>query len=147
MKRCTNAQPHSQLTTNTRARAHTHKHKHTQYLQALGDYYHSKGLKYALYTAESPTTCGGYPASANHELLDAKTFADWGVDYMKVDGCGPADYYSHGYKAMGDNTPTPIRFVYWSLDDTDGVHRPPFPPLPRRGCRKYHHPCSSATLC
>ena len=54
--------------------------------QALGDYYHSKGLKYALYTAESPTTCGGYPASANHEMLDAKTFASWGVDYMKVDG-------------------------------------------------------------
>ena len=42
--------------------------------------YHSKGAKYALYTAESPTTCGGYPASANHEMLDAQTFADWGVE-------------------------------------------------------------------
>jgi len=71
-------------------------------MKALGDYYHAKGIKYALYTAESPTTCGGYPASANHELLDAKTFAEWGVDYMKVDGCGPADYYNHGYKAMGE---------------------------------------------
>ena len=70
-------------------------------MKALGDYYHSKGLKYALYTAESPTTCGGYPASANHEALDAETFADWGVDYMKVDGCGPAEYYAHGYQAMG----------------------------------------------
>jgi hypothetical protein len=48
-------------------------------MKALGDYYKSKGIKYALYTAESPTTCGGYPASAGHELLDAKTFAEWGV--------------------------------------------------------------------
>jgi alpha-N-acetylgalactosaminidase len=46
-------------------------------MKALGDYYHNKGVKYALYTAESPHTCGGYPASANHEMLDAQTFADW----------------------------------------------------------------------
>ena len=46
-------------------------------MKALGDYYHNKGVKYALYTAESPTTCGGYPASAYHEMLDAQTFADW----------------------------------------------------------------------
>jgi alpha-N-acetylgalactosaminidase len=95
-------------------------------MKALGDYYHSKGAKYALYTAESPRTCGGYPASADHEMLDAQTFADWGVEcvnlpaylssrclllrlsflpwcrsYMKVDGCGPPTYYDHGYKAMG----------------------------------------------
>jgi hypothetical protein len=36
-------------------------------------------MKFGLYTAESPTTCGGYPASANHESLDAETFADWGI--------------------------------------------------------------------
>lgn len=70
-------------------------------MKALGDYYHSKGLKYALYTAESATTCGGYPASKDHEFLDAKTFADWGVDYMKVDGCGGPQYYDEGYKTMG----------------------------------------------
>ena len=46
---------------------------------AVADY-HGKGLAYALYTAESPHTCGGYPASANHEMLDAQTFADWGVE-------------------------------------------------------------------
>ena len=49
-------------------------------MKALGDYYHSKGAKYALYTAESAHTCGGYPASAEHEMLDAQTFADWGVE-------------------------------------------------------------------
>ena len=70
-------------------------------LKALGDYMHANGATFGLYTAESPSTCGGYPASANNEMLDAKTFAEWGVDYLKVDGCGPASYYKGGYKAMG----------------------------------------------
>lgn len=29
-------------------------------------------------------TCAGYPASAGHEATDASTFAEWGVDYLKV---------------------------------------------------------------
>jgi len=70
-------------------------------MKALGDYYHALNLSFAAYTAESDTTCGGYPASARHEDLDGQTFAEWGVDYMKVDGCGPASYYAYGYKAMG----------------------------------------------
>jgi hypothetical protein len=70
-------------------------------LKALGDYMHSKNVSFGLYTAESPTTCGGYPASANMETLDAESFAEWGVDYLKVDGCGDPSYYQHGYKAMG----------------------------------------------
>ena len=70
-------------------------------MKSLGDYYHARNLSFAAYTAESSTTCGGYPASAEHEVLDAKTFASWGVDYMKVDGCGPKEYYPEGYKAMG----------------------------------------------
>lgn len=70
-------------------------------MKALGDYYHSKGLKYGLYTAESATTCGGYPGSKDYETLDAETFAEWGVDYMKVDGCGQPGYYQAGYEAMG----------------------------------------------
>ena len=44
-------------------------------MAALGAYVHALNLSFAMYTAESPTTCGGFPASANHEDLDAKTFA------------------------------------------------------------------------
>ena len=54
-------------------------------LKQLGDYIHSVGASFGLYTAESPLTCGGYPASADHEALDARTFAAWGVDYIKGD--------------------------------------------------------------
>ena len=53
-------------------------------MQALGTYFHQKGIQYGLYTAESNNTCGGYPGSAYNEKLDAATFAEWGVDYMKV---------------------------------------------------------------
>lgn len=50
-----------------------------QGMKAIADYSHSKGVKFGLYTAESPNTCAGYPASAGYEGLDAKTFAEWGV--------------------------------------------------------------------
>ena len=46
---------------------------------------HSKGVRFALYTAESAETCGGYPASKDHETLDAQTMAKWGVDYRESD--------------------------------------------------------------
>lgn len=32
-------------------------------------------------------TCGGYPGVLYHEETDAQTFADWGVDQVKLDGC------------------------------------------------------------
>jgi len=70
-------------------------------MRSLGDYMHARGVSFGLYTAESPTTCAGYPASSGHEMDDASTFAAWGVDYLKVDGCGAPSYYEHGYEAMG----------------------------------------------
>ena len=69
--------------------------------KALADYLHAKNLAFGFYTAESSTTCGGWPGSAGYEALDAQTFASWGVDYLKADGCGPADYYPVGYPALG----------------------------------------------
>lgn len=48
---------------------------------------HSKGLKFGLYEDWGTHTCGGYPGVLGHEELDAKTFAEWGVDYVKLDGC------------------------------------------------------------
>ena len=71
-------------------------------MKALGDYMHERNVSFGCYTAESPHTCAGYPASAGHEVTDAKTFAEWGVDYLKVDGCGDASYYPTGYPKMGD---------------------------------------------
>lgn len=57
-------------------------------MKALGDYVHAAGLSFAMYTAESTETCGGYPASLGFEALDAKTFAEWGVDCALCRGEG-----------------------------------------------------------
>ena len=54
--------------------------------KALTDYVHSKGLKFGLYTARGSGTCQGRPGSLNHELIDAATYCDWGIDYIKIDG-------------------------------------------------------------
>jgi alpha-galactosidase len=56
-------------------------------IKALADYVHSKGLKLGVYTDAGTLTCEKRPGSLGHELQDAKTYAAWGVDYVKVDWC------------------------------------------------------------
>jgi alpha-galactosidase len=56
-------------------------------MKALGDYIHSKGLKFGLYSGPGPVTCAGAEASYGHEEQDAQVFASWGVDYLKYDLC------------------------------------------------------------
>jgi hypothetical protein len=56
-------------------------------IKRLADYVHSKGLKFGIYEDVGSRTCGGFPGSEGNESVDAKTFASWGVDYLKMDGC------------------------------------------------------------
>jgi hypothetical protein len=56
-------------------------------MKAVADYVHSKGLKFGMYSCAGARTCAGYPGSYDHEFVDAQTFADWGVDYLKYDYC------------------------------------------------------------
>ncbi len=56
-------------------------------MKALGDYLHSKGFKFGIYGCAGKTTCAGFPGSKGHEFQDARTFASWGVDYLKYDWC------------------------------------------------------------
>lgn len=56
-------------------------------MKDLADYIHSKGLKAGIYSSPGPKTCGGCTGSWRHEAQDAKTFADWGYDYLKYDWC------------------------------------------------------------
>ncbi|MCK7541429.1 MAG: glycoside hydrolase family 27 protein [Marinilabiliales bacterium] len=60
-------------------------------MKALADYVHSKGLLFGLYTDIGPKTCAGRPASAGYFDIDAVTYAEWGVDYIKVDWCNCDD--------------------------------------------------------
>ncbi len=56
-------------------------------INALADYVHSKGLKLGIYTDAGTGTCEKRPGSLNHEVQDAKTYASWGIDYVKIDWC------------------------------------------------------------
>jgi hypothetical protein len=48
---------------------------------------HTRGLKLAIYEDVGTKTCAGYPGSEDHYDVDAQTFADWNIDYLKFDNC------------------------------------------------------------
>lgn len=54
-------------------------------MKALGDYIHSRSLKFGLYSSVGRDTYASRPASGNHEQQDMNAFASWGVDYAKID--------------------------------------------------------------
>ena len=56
-------------------------------MRALSEYVHSKGLKLGIYSSPGPQTCAKFEGSFNHEEQDARSFARWGVDYLKYDWC------------------------------------------------------------
>jgi alpha-galactosidase len=57
-------------------------------MKALADFVHSKGLKLGIYSSPGSKTCAKFEGSYGHELQDAKTYAAWGIDYLKYDLCG-----------------------------------------------------------
>ena len=56
-------------------------------MKALGDYIHSKGLKFGLYSSPGARTCANFEGSLGHETQDAQQYAAWGVDFLKYDLC------------------------------------------------------------
>jgi alpha-galactosidase len=56
-------------------------------MKEIGDYIHSKGLKFGIYEDRAYRTCQSLPGSFGHEQIDMATFASWGVDYIKLDSC------------------------------------------------------------
>uniref|UniRef100_A0A8C7F5S9 Alpha-galactosidase n=1 Tax=Oncorhynchus kisutch TaxID=8019 RepID=A0A8C7F5S9_ONCKI len=54
----------------------------------LARYLHDRGLKLGIYGDLGTHTCGGYPGTTLDKIdTDAQTFASWGVDFLKLDGC------------------------------------------------------------
>jgi len=49
-----------------------------------------QGLKLGIYEDAGTATCAGFPGSLGHEAVDAQSFADWGIDYLKYDNCNNA---------------------------------------------------------
>lgn len=48
---------------------------------------HKRGLRLGIYQDFGPQTCMGYPGIIGHMKQDAKAFAKWEVDMVKLDGC------------------------------------------------------------
>ena len=63
---------------------------------------HANGFTFGLYTAESSVACSGRPGSLYNEDLDARTFANWQVDYIKVDNCAEYALGNSRFQAMAD---------------------------------------------
>ena len=56
-------------------------------MAALAKFVHGYGLKLGIYSSPGPKTCAGYEGTFQHEFQDAKSWADWGIDYVKYDWC------------------------------------------------------------
>lgn len=72
-------------------------------MKSVSDYVHSKGLKFGMYSCAGTLTCALYPGSYDHEFIDAQTFAEWGVDFLKYDFCYQSDMIEakYLYRRMG----------------------------------------------
>ncbi|KAL9271303.1 Alpha-galactosidase 1-like protein [Drosera capensis] len=84
-------------------------------LAALGNYIHSLGLQFGIYSSAGTSTCSGsMPGSLGHEQADAHTFASWGVDYLKYDNC-----YNNGIspliRAMSDALKATGRPIFYNI--------------------------------
>jgi alpha-galactosidase len=90
-------------------------------MKALADYIHARGLKLGLYSSPGPRTCAGYEGSYGHVAQDARTFAAWGVDYLKYDLCSGEWFYADAdgvkrvYAEMGRALRATGRPIIYSL--------------------------------
>ncbi|MGA3027883.1 MAG: glycoside hydrolase family 27 protein [Bryobacteraceae bacterium] len=89
-------------------------------MKGLADYVHSKGLKLGVYSSPARKTCAGYDGSFGHEEQDARTFASWGIDYLKYDWCSADKVYEPesmrpAYAIMGRALRATGRPIFFSL--------------------------------
>jgi alpha-galactosidase len=93
-------------------------------IRALADYVHSKGLKFGVYTCAGRRTCQGRPGSRGHEFQDAIKYAEWGVDFLKMDWCNSEGQNAEeSYRLMRDAMFKAGRPVLFSICEW-GVNKP-----------------------
>lgn len=75
--------------------------------RALSDYVHERGLKFGMYNDIGTNLCAGAAVgTCGHEKDDARSYLEWGVDFLKVDNC----YYLWDNATFSD--PTNAKYVY-----------------------------------
>ena len=87
-------------------------------IKPLVEYAHSKGLKFGLYSDVGLYTCKGRPGSFGFEEIDAQTYAEWGVDYLKYDNCFINETSSiKRYQIMRDALNKTGRKIFYSISN------------------------------
>lgn len=85
-------------------------------MKALGDYLHAHGFKFGIYNCAGTQTCAGYPGARDHEFQDARTYASWGVDYLKFDWCHSEGLVApEAYKKMHEALAASGRPIVFSI--------------------------------
>jgi alpha-galactosidase len=93
-------------------------------MKALADYVHTLGLKIGIYSSPGPKTCQQLEGSYQHEEQDAKTYARWGMDFLKYDLCSyrqlikdtnNREEHIKPYRIMGDALEKAPRDIVYSL--------------------------------
>lgn len=111
----------------------------------LADQIHALGLRFGLYTAIGARTCQSLPGSWAHYEQDARTFASWGVDFVKVDDCGglPAgttvDMLTEDFRRFGEHLRQHNPEVVYSQElPVHQIGKPTFLPAVRASAESAH---------
>jgi alpha-galactosidase len=93
-------------------------------IRPLADFVHSLGLKFGIYSCAGTHTCGRRLGSYANEEIDAQTFADWEVDYLKYDYCykpegvsGPMLYRRMGQALRQTGRPIVYSLCNWGREE------------------------------
>jgi alpha-galactosidase len=102
------------------AQGNIHPNRKFPDMKSLADYVHSKGMKLGIYSSPGPDTCEGYEGSYGYEEQDARTYAGWGIDFLKYDWCGAFTIYKDSemqavYQKMGVALQASGRPIVYSL--------------------------------
>ncbi|MGI6264674.1 MAG: glycoside hydrolase family 27 protein [Acutalibacteraceae bacterium] len=96
-------------------------------MRDVSDYVHARGMKFGMYSCAGVRTCADYPGSFDHEYLDARTFADYGADFLKYDYCykpehtdGPLLYRKMSMALKASGRDILLSACNWGCDD---VHK------------------------
>jgi alpha-galactosidase len=92
--------------------------EHAERNISLCNYSASAQLRFGVYTDRGSSTCAGRPAAQGHEAEDARTYAEWQVDYLKEDSChAPSDQADafRQYGLMRDSLNQTGRPIFFSL--------------------------------
>lgn len=95
-------------------------------IAAVAERVHDLGLKLGIYSDAGDRTCGGCFGGYGHEEIDARTYAEWGVDLLKYDYCHAPLRRRHAearYRTMGTALARCGRSIVFSVCEW-GMRRP-----------------------